>query len=179
MTEPDPFRYDAEIDESAQDSHGAMLTLVGRDKRVLEVGCSTGAMTRVLVEHGCSVVGMEADPITAEKAREFAERVIVGDVEALDLWRKSETIDSMSWSSVTCSSTSATRCRSSARVSPCWLSAGTPSSRFPMSLTVTCACRCSTASSATDRSDSSMRRICDSSLASRSSSSFTTADSSR
>jgi 2-polyprenyl-3-methyl-5-hydroxy-6-metoxy-1,4-benzoquinol methylase len=81
----DPLRYDTEIDEHSESSHGVMLRMIGRDTRVLEIGCSTGAMTKVLVGHGCSVVGIEFEPAAAEKAGEFAERVIVGDVETLDL----------------------------------------------------------------------------------------------
>ena len=42
-------------------------------------------MSRALAERGCEIVGVELDPAMAERAAEFCERMIVGDVEALDL----------------------------------------------------------------------------------------------
>jgi len=66
-------------------SHALTVELVGRDKRVLEVGTSTGYVSKVLVANGCRVVGIEIDPEAARGAEEFCERVIVGDVESLDL----------------------------------------------------------------------------------------------
>lgn len=68
----------------ALDSHAAMLALIPNDSRVLEVGCGTGEMTKALADRGCSVVVLEIEPIAAEKAGDFAQRVVVADVEALD-----------------------------------------------------------------------------------------------
>lgn len=62
-----------------------LLQLVGADKRVLDVGCSSGYLARPLVERGCVVVGVELDPAAAEAARTVCEDVLVGDVEALEL----------------------------------------------------------------------------------------------
>lgn len=62
-----------------------VLGLVGNDcKRVLDVGCSTGALGRALKEHGpMRVVGMELLPEAAAIAEQHLDRVITGDVEAL------------------------------------------------------------------------------------------------
>src|SRR4051794_10755635 len=82
----DGSRYDTDIDLSNRNnSHTLMVELVGGDKRVLDVGCATGYLARVLGERGCTVSGLEADPIAAEEARPYLERLVVGDVEALDL----------------------------------------------------------------------------------------------
>ena len=62
-----------------------MVQLVGTDRRVLELGPATGHMTRVLRDRGCTVVGIEVDPEMANQAAEFAERVIVGNLDKLDL----------------------------------------------------------------------------------------------
>jgi SAM-dependent methyltransferase len=80
-----PFRYDFEIDLEADSTHANIVRLVGEGKRVLELGPATGYMSRVLRDRGCAVTGIELDPRMAEVAHEHLDRLIVGDVEALDL----------------------------------------------------------------------------------------------
>lgn len=54
--------------------------------RILDIGCGEGALGRALIERGASeVVGIEADPATAEAARKSLSRVFRGDVETLEL----------------------------------------------------------------------------------------------
>jgi len=63
-----------------------VVRLVPPSSQVLEVGCATGYMSRVLREEkGCEITGIEISPEAAEKAKAFCKRVIVGDVETLDL----------------------------------------------------------------------------------------------
>ncbi len=57
-----------------------LLDWVGSGKRVLELGCSTGYMSRLLVRQQCRVVGIEQDASAAIRAREFCDRVIVADL---------------------------------------------------------------------------------------------------
>ena len=47
--------------------HVRLLELVGANKRVLDVGCSSGYLARPLVERGCKVVGIERDPDAAAR----------------------------------------------------------------------------------------------------------------
>src|SRR5438552_5718626 len=61
-----------------------LILLAGRDKRILEVGPATGYVTRVLQQRGCRVTGIEKDPIAAQVASSFSDRMIVGDIETLD-----------------------------------------------------------------------------------------------
>ena len=79
------YRYERAIDVDTESTHARVVRLVGTDQRVLELGPAAGHMTRVLRDRGCSVVGIEVDPDMAELAGEFAERVIVGDLDALNL----------------------------------------------------------------------------------------------
>lgn len=65
--------------------HARLLDLVGTNRRVLDVGCSSGYLARPLVERGCAVVGIERDPEAARIARTVCDDVVVGDVEELDL----------------------------------------------------------------------------------------------
>lgn len=54
--------------------------------RILDIGCGEGALGRALLDRGASeVVGIEADPATAETARKNLSRVFRGDVETLSL----------------------------------------------------------------------------------------------
>ncbi len=66
------------------DRNRLLLEWVGDGRRVLEVGCSTGYMSRDLVERGCCVTGIEVDPIAAERARAFCQEVYVLDLDAPD-----------------------------------------------------------------------------------------------
>ena len=79
-------RYDASVDlGNKNNSHTLIVELVGHGRRVLDVGASTGFLARVLTERGCTVTGIEIDPDSARQAEEFCEKVIVGNVEELDL----------------------------------------------------------------------------------------------
>jgi 2-polyprenyl-3-methyl-5-hydroxy-6-metoxy-1,4-benzoquinol methylase len=79
-------RYDASVDLSNKNnSHTLIVELVGHGRRVLDVGASTGFLARVLTERGCTVTGIEIDPDSARQAEESCDRVIVGNVEELDL----------------------------------------------------------------------------------------------
>ncbi len=80
------FRYESEVDLSNENSSQAQLVLLtGNNKRVLEAGPATGYVTRVLKERGCSVTGIEVDEQAAAIAEPFCTRMIVGDIEKMDL----------------------------------------------------------------------------------------------
>lgn len=82
----DALRYDTEVNLSDLNTARTQLVLLtGVNKRVLEVGPATGYITRVLQERGCSVTAIEIDPAAAAQAEPFAFRMIVGDIESLDL----------------------------------------------------------------------------------------------
>lgn len=73
--------YWAEVDADAPNNSQAFsLELVGRNKRVLELGPAAGHCTRALVANGCRVVGVEVDPEAAAVVEQIAERVVVGDL---------------------------------------------------------------------------------------------------
>jgi 2-polyprenyl-3-methyl-5-hydroxy-6-metoxy-1,4-benzoquinol methylase len=60
-------------------------TLVPREaRRVLDLGCSTGAVGQALRHDlGAEVVGVELDPTLAKRARTRLDRVLEGDVETV------------------------------------------------------------------------------------------------
>lgn len=52
---------------------------------MLDIGAADGSVARQLVERGCRVVGVEMDAEAAHAAEEYCARMIVGDIETLDL----------------------------------------------------------------------------------------------
>lgn len=81
VADADTYKYWAPVDRDApNNAHAFALQMIGRDKRVLELGCGAGHVTAALVEAGCSVVGIEHDAAAAEVAAQIAEEVLVVDL---------------------------------------------------------------------------------------------------
>src|SRR5262245_8555824 len=77
--------YDYDIDLNVDTAHSRVIRLTGYGKKVLELGCASGYVSKVLTEQfGCTVTGIELNPEAAAKARQRCERVICGDAEVLD-----------------------------------------------------------------------------------------------
>lgn len=85
------FVYDLTINPDAENNtHAYALAMIGHRKTVLEVGCATGYFTKVLVEQGCTVIGMEIDADAAQRAAQWAERVVVGNIDEAEPWDQVE-----------------------------------------------------------------------------------------
>jgi 2-polyprenyl-3-methyl-5-hydroxy-6-metoxy-1,4-benzoquinol methylase len=77
---PSGNRYWSYVDEGADNNaHAYAFELIGHSKRVLELGPAAGHVTRVLVERGCEVVGIEYEAEAAAALEGIAE-CIVGDL---------------------------------------------------------------------------------------------------
>src|SRR3954454_15054103 len=74
-------------------AHGKMLELVPPGTDVLDAGCSSGYLAERLVAQGCRVVGLELDPEAARVAERWCDRVIVCDVEQMELELESASFD--------------------------------------------------------------------------------------
>jgi 2-polyprenyl-3-methyl-5-hydroxy-6-metoxy-1,4-benzoquinol methylase len=78
--------YDSPLDlNNTNDPRTLALRLIAPGKTVLELGPSTGRVTRVLSERGCLVVAVERDGGMAPTLERYCSRVIVGDIERLSL----------------------------------------------------------------------------------------------
>lgn len=79
--------YDLEsLDPEAENtSHGLIIRLVGENRRVLDVGCSTGYLGEALAGRGCVVDGVDRDPeaVALAAGRLHAARTV--DLDAEDL----------------------------------------------------------------------------------------------
>ena len=81
-----PSRYTAEINlEEVNTSHALAVLEVPPGSVVLDIGTADGSVARRLVERNCRVVGIEIDPDAATAAEQYCERVLIEDVETLDL----------------------------------------------------------------------------------------------
>ena len=83
--------YDHDVDPSQpNNAHSFAVEMVGSNKRVLEVGCAAGHVTRILASRGCEVTGIEVDPSAARSAEEHAHEVLVADLDVDDYMAKLE-----------------------------------------------------------------------------------------
>lgn len=75
-----------DIDMRSENAPAKLLRLVGTGKKVLEVGCATGYVSKVMKERlGCIVTGIEIDHEAAKEAEKYCERVVVGNIEEMDI----------------------------------------------------------------------------------------------
>lgn len=85
------FKYDYNIDLNTQNAATKIIHLVGTNKKVLEFGCATGNMSRILHEqYQCDIIGVEIVPEAADIAREFCSKVFIGNIEELDFEKELE-----------------------------------------------------------------------------------------
>ena len=79
-------KYDIEVDLNREGtSHRLMVDFIGANKTVLDVGCSSGYLSKVLQAAGNRVSGVEFDPEAAAIAAPVLEKVVVADLEKTDL----------------------------------------------------------------------------------------------
>jgi 2-polyprenyl-3-methyl-5-hydroxy-6-metoxy-1,4-benzoquinol methylase len=81
------------LNERPHGGHAKLLAYAGSGNRVLDVGCASGYLARELVVRGNRVVGIELDGGAAAQAERWCERVLVGDVETMELPLEAESFD--------------------------------------------------------------------------------------
>lgn len=70
------------------DSHMGLAVRIKSQQRILELGCSSGYLSKFLTEElACHVVGVDIDGAAAQQAEAFCEQVIVADLDS-DAWLK-------------------------------------------------------------------------------------------
>lgn len=80
--------YDYEVDTSSCTAPAKVIRMVGKNKRVLEVGCGPGSITRVLSkEGGCQVTGLELDSKAINLVKQYCVELIEADLNSPD-WPK-------------------------------------------------------------------------------------------
>lgn len=81
MKSTDRHNYEYDVDLDGGTAPARVVSMVGQDKRVLEVGAGPGSITRMLKEAGnCRVTGLEIDKRAIQKLKQFCERVYEADL---------------------------------------------------------------------------------------------------
>lgn len=79
-------KYETKVDlKNRNSSQSLIVQLTGNGKRVLDVGTATGYVAEALVRRDCQVTGIEINPEAAKQAEEHCEKVIVEDIENIDV----------------------------------------------------------------------------------------------
>src|SRR5262249_19635704 len=73
------------LNERRHRAHAKLLAAVGSGGRVLDVGASSGYLSRPLRDQGNTIVGLELQAGAAREAEPYCEQVLVGDVETMAL----------------------------------------------------------------------------------------------
>ena len=78
--------YESNVDPlRPNDAHGISLQLIGRDKKVLELGAASGHVTRALKDLGHTVTAVERDGRFKEELGRIADETFITDLDWLDL----------------------------------------------------------------------------------------------
>lgn len=70
---------------SRHNAHTKIVAFVGKNKKVLDIGCARGGLSAKFKENGCYVVGVEVNKEAAEKAEGTCNKVLIGDIENLEV----------------------------------------------------------------------------------------------
>jgi SAM-dependent methyltransferase len=77
--------YDYPVDTSSETAAAKVIRFVGLHRRVLEIGCGPGSITKIL--HGqkqCLVTGVELDPDAIQLVTPYCDRVVRADLNNAD-----------------------------------------------------------------------------------------------
>jgi len=75
--------YEYAVDLAEKTAPVYVMHLVGQSKRVLEVGCGPGSITKILAQEGqCRVTGLELDPEAIKKVTPYCDMVMQADLNS-------------------------------------------------------------------------------------------------
>lgn len=79
-------KYQYKINLSSDSSGSAVISMVGNNKNVLEIGCGPGSITKHLFEkNNCRVTGLDNDFSALSKVKPYCEKIIKVDLNS-DNW---------------------------------------------------------------------------------------------
>ncbi len=77
--------YEYDVDVQLNTAPANVIRMVGHNKRLLEIGCGPGSITKILAEKNrCKVIGVELDPKAIEKVRPYCLEVFQADLNSAE-----------------------------------------------------------------------------------------------
>lgn len=77
-------KYDA-LNLNPFSVHQKIIGCVGKQKKILDVGCAVGVLAKEMKNNDCEVVGIELDDKSADIAQEHCVELVRGNVESIEL----------------------------------------------------------------------------------------------
>jgi O-antigen biosynthesis protein len=79
------YHAEIQLESATNSSFLKQLNLIGENKTILEFGCATGYFSQMLIEKGCTIVGVEINANAAKIAEQYCSKVIVADLDFTSL----------------------------------------------------------------------------------------------
>ena len=77
--------YEYDFDPSSETAPANVVRMVGKNKRVLEIGCGPGSITKVLAQQeNCQITGLELDLEAIKKVTPYCVQVMQADLNSSD-----------------------------------------------------------------------------------------------
>jgi len=77
------LKYDI-FNQNPYATHMKIVQTIGDNNKVLEVGCSTGQISRRLYKKNCEIIGIELDENASKIASAYCKKLINEDVESIE-----------------------------------------------------------------------------------------------
>lgn len=82
------YPLSTDVTEESLDANNSlkkMLNFIGENKQVVEFGCASGHFAHIINNRGCTVTGVEINPVAAEIAKQYCQEVIVADLDFVSI----------------------------------------------------------------------------------------------
>lgn len=78
----DKHRYEYSVNDKALDAPSKVVRMVGKNKRVLELGPGPGSISKILKQNNCQITAIEIDPTAIDKLQNYCNQVYQSDLNS-------------------------------------------------------------------------------------------------
>lgn len=86
FSESTNYKHNISNEDEFPEEWKILLKWIGNEKTVLETGCHTGDLSRILKQRKCRVTGMEINASALQEAMPYLVQGIVGNLESPSAW---------------------------------------------------------------------------------------------